>query len=110
MGRSSSIHHKLPLPILEQLHNRLIGTQFGQYEDHVTWLSEQGFDVSKSALHRYAVTYEAKIRCNQESDDEPSAIEARLRCLEVASKLGSSDSSKALIKNAEELLKWLYSR
>ena len=106
MPRATTIN-SLPDDVKEELWRRLQTMGFGNYEAHAEWLTAQGFVTSKSALHRYASAHEATILAHQKGLDAPSMIGARLRCLEVASSLKPS-STADLIRDAEELLKWVY--
>jgi hypothetical protein len=107
MARISTIQ-KLPAEVIQQLNARLVEHKFSGYEDHAAWLATLGHEVSKSSIHRYASTFEASIRCVQRSVDDPTEIEARLRCLEAASRSLPAHDSKGLINHAESLLKWVY--
>lgn len=97
----------LPEDVKTELWRRLQTMGFGNYEAHAEWLKEKGFATSKSAVHRYASANTAAIRAHQQGMDPPSQVEARLRCLEVATSLQPSSSSE-LVRTAEELLKWVY--
>lgn len=52
MGRRSSVY-ELPPELREQLNARLVQQGFGGYSDLVAWLDEQGYRLSRSAVHRY---------------------------------------------------------
>ena len=99
----------LPLEILNELRQRLLSTGFGQYEEHADWLQSKGFQISKSSIHRYATAHASAIMAMQQAGDSPSPIEVRLRCLEVASSLAPGIASD-LMREAGELLKWIYRR
>lgn len=106
MPRVTTIN-SLPSEIQDALRQRLLTTGFGQYEEHSEWLREQGFSVSKSAIHRYASTHATTIKAQQQGGDSPSLVEVRLRCLEIASFLQPGGASE-LVRDAEDLLKWVY--
>ncbi|WP_081462147.1 phage protein Gp27 family protein [Alicycliphilus denitrificans] len=108
MPRATTIN-SLPSEVQDALRQRLLTTGFGHYEEHSEWLREQGFSVSKSAIHRYASTHGTTIKAQQQGGDSPSLLEARLRCLEIASSLQPGSTSE-LIRDAGELLKWVYGR
>ena len=108
MPQTTAIN-SLPSEVQDALRQRLLATGFGQYEKHSEWLREQGFSVSKSAIHRYASTHGTTIKAQQQSGDSPSLVEARLRCLEIASSLKPGSASE-LVRDAGELLKWVYDR
>lgn len=45
--------YALPPELREQLNARLVQAGFGGYEGLVTWLDSQGYQISRSAVHRY---------------------------------------------------------
>src|SRR5574337_2132838 len=98
---------ELPSDIKEQLHQRLIASNFGDYTAHSAWLLERGFAVSKSALHRYAQEHESAISVASACDDGPPQ-EIRMRCLEVAATLGASNETE-LLRRAQTLMSWVVS-
>jgi hypothetical protein len=99
---------KLPLALKQQLHERLVASNFGWLAEHSEWLSEQGHSISKSAIHRYAQKNEAEIRSTVASGDAAAYKEYRMRCLEVAARLDQAASPSALARLADELLRWVY--
>ncbi|MDO8778051.1 MAG: DUF3486 family protein [Burkholderiaceae bacterium] len=108
MPRNTSIN-SLPSDLQNQLRLRLLSTGFCQYEEHAEWLRGEGFAISKSAIHRYASAHATAIMAQQQTGSSSTFVEARLRCLEVASSLNPSSTSD-LISDAEELLKWVFGR
>lgn len=50
----------LPKPVLEELHERLRHVAYGGFVEHSAWLEQQGYIVSKSAIHRYAQELKAR--------------------------------------------------
>ena len=106
MPRATTIN-SLPTEVQDALRQRLLTTGFGQFEEHSEWLREQGYSVSKSAIHRYASAHATTIKAQQQAGDSPSLVEARLRCLEIASSLKPLSTSE-LVRDAGELLKWVY--
>ena len=109
MARRTSLT-QLPPDILDELHKRLVEANFGDYDSHVAWLQEHGFQISRSAIHRYAVERSTSILSSNVSIEGLPLPEARLRCLEVAATLENSLTPADLIKHAEELLRWVYTR
>ena len=99
---------ELPPDIKHLLHLRLVASNFGDYTAHADWLAQQDFEVSKSALHRYAQQNEATIR-EGVAASEASQSELRMRCLEVAASLGEADECN-LMRRAESLLAWVTAR
>lgn len=53
MSRRSSIQVLLEPHDLEELNRRLQESYFSNYTQHTQWLNEQGYDVTRSAVHRY---------------------------------------------------------
>ncbi len=51
--------HGLPAELKAELDRRLIDSGFGHYKGLEAWLSEQGYRISKSALHAYGSGLEA---------------------------------------------------
>lgn len=98
----------LPKEILDELHQRLLDDDFSYYADHVGWLKEAGFTISKSTLHRYVQEHQTSIMSAQAGESTLLAVEVRLRCLEVAAKLPEPESAQKLLKQADELLRWIY--
>lgn len=92
MGRKSIID-TLPPELQEQLMQRLSESGFADYGDHAAWLAEQGYVVSKSAIHRFGMSVE-----------EAQYYELRLRCVEAASKYSTADT---IITNAIALMRWI---
>ena len=107
MARTFSVS-KLPASTLQDLRHRIANSDFSDYESHAAWLKELGYTISKSSIHRYAIEQEASIKSEDHVHD--SSVEARLRCLEVASRLAGEHTSESLIQTANELLKWVYTR
>ena len=87
MGRQSSIT-ALPEPVREALNRELSARNFSGYEALEDWLREQGFEISKSAIHRYgqkierrmaaikASTEAAKLITESAGDDQDARSEA----------------------------------
>lgn len=66
--------HALPDAVREALHQRLIENGFGGYEDLSAWLDGQGFEISKSALHRYGTDFEARVDKLRYATEQAKAI------------------------------------
>ena len=87
MGRQSSIT-ALPEPVRDALNRELAARNFSGYEALEDWLREQGFEISKSAIHRYgqkierrmaaikASTEAAKLITESAGDDQDARSEA----------------------------------
>lgn len=50
----------LPPELRDELNVRLVGCGFQDYEGLAAWLTEQGYKISKSALHRYGQEQQAE--------------------------------------------------
>lgn len=59
MARRSSVFD-LPQEVRDELNARLVQSGFGGYEDLAEWLRGQGFQISRSAVHRYGQDLEAE--------------------------------------------------
>lgn len=82
---------QLPDAVRRELERRLVAQGFGGYEDLAAWLQEQGFGISKSAIHRHGQRFEdrlAKLRLATSQaqavvaaspDDEGAVNEALVR-------------------------------
>ncbi|WP_418648846.1 phage protein Gp27 family protein [Thauera butanivorans] len=99
----------LPADVLDELNRRILASSFSDYVGHSAWLQQQGYSVSKSAIHRYATEHASDLLASERIDSSLSAPEAKLRCLEVVATLGVADSSDTAIEHAESLLRWVYS-
>lgn len=58
MPPRSSVY-ALPEGLRQELNARLVRAGFGSYQDLTDWLGEQGYEISRSALHRYGSELEA---------------------------------------------------
>lgn len=86
----------LPEALLTELNQRLIANGFGGYIELAAWLTEQGFTISKSAVHRHGSALQASM--------EKSINRARER-MEIAKALkGASDEDKAALMEANEMV------
>lgn len=59
MPRRSAIF-ELPPEVRERLNARLVEAGFGDYQALADWLAEQGYQISRSAVHRYGQELEAE--------------------------------------------------
>jgi SH3-like domain-containing protein len=98
----------LPKEVLDELHQRLWQSRFGDFAGHAAWLESKGFSISRSAVHRYATGNMTRIKTEHDSDVGISLTEVRLRCLEVAATLNQVANLADLTKRADELLRWVY--
>lgn len=84
MPRPSSVT-LLPDTVRKELGNRLIEQGFGGYDDLTSWLTERGFEISRSALGRWGADFKSKVetlrvvteQCRvivEESPDDEGAV------------------------------------
>lgn len=65
---------KLPEDIRAWLDAELIRRGFGDYEKLESLLEERGFEISKSALHRYGQKFEDRVQALKMATDQAKAI------------------------------------
>ena len=65
---------KLPAEIQEELNKRLVGNGFSGYEGLVAWLDENGFAISKSALHRHGQEFEKNLIAIKMATEQAKAV------------------------------------
>ena len=61
MSRRSTVRTLLPEKVRAELDRRLIRGDFGSHGELREWLLESGFEISRSALHRYGSVMEKRI-------------------------------------------------
>jgi len=64
----------LPKPVREELDARLVASGFQGYEELSAWLIRQGFEISKSTVHRYGQTFEEKLSLLQLAGTQAKAV------------------------------------
>lgn len=81
----------LPIEVRQELERRLMANAFSDYEALSAWLADQGFEVSRSAVHRYGQSFEervgalrlateqARVLVEASPDDEGAMGEALMR-------------------------------
>lgn len=81
----------LPIEIRQELERRLMANAFSDYEGLSAWLAEQGYELSRSAVHRYGQSFEdrvgalriateqARVLCEASPDDDGVMGEALMR-------------------------------
>jgi len=84
----------LPEDVRRDLETKLVESGFTGYADLTAWLQGQGYEISKSSLHRYGSNFEERLRKMQLStrmahdlvntypDDEGKMNEAMMRLLQ----------------------------
>lgn len=73
MGERSKVTG-LPAHVREALEARLIGGGFGGYVQLQDWLRAQGYDISKSSIHRYGSRLEEKVAKLKASAERARAL------------------------------------
>jgi hypothetical protein len=63
MPPRSSVY-QLPPEVQEELNTRLVGSGFGGYRELSAWLKDQGYHISKSALHSYGQEFELEFNAS----------------------------------------------
>ena len=97
---------QLPPAILDELHSRLIQSQFTGYEEHAKWLRNMGVRASRMSLHRYVMSHRAAIS-NKADRHEAMLLDSKLRCLEIASVLNAGGTANRVCSDAEIMLDWI---
>jgi hypothetical protein len=82
--------------VLDALNARLVGSGFSDYDGLALWLSEQGYDISRSALHRHGSALE-------EEFEAAMADARRTRALARAAREANDDDG-ALLAAASEIM------
>lgn len=88
---------QLPPEVREALEQRLIKSGFAGYEDLATWLQEQGFEISKSSLHRWGSTFEERV-------DALRVATQQARAIVQATPDDEGDMTEALLRLMQERL------
>ena len=73
MGARSSVA-QLPDPIREELNRRLVSGGFSDYRGLAGWLSGQGYEISKSAVHTYGQQFERRLAALSVATEQARAI------------------------------------
>ncbi|MDX2110612.1 MAG: DUF3486 family protein [Verrucomicrobiota bacterium] len=69
---------QLPEATRKALDHELLKRSFSGYADLETWLGDQGFRISKSAIHRYGQDFASKIEAIRKSTDLALALREQL--------------------------------
>jgi hypothetical protein len=64
----------LPEEIRQELEKRLIQGGFAGYANLAEWLAENGYEISRSSVHRYGKKFEDKLRALKVATDQAKAI------------------------------------
>ena len=65
---------QLPDPVRAELHQRLIDSGFHGYDAMATWLQDQGYQISRSAVHRHGQQVQQRINRIQASTEAAKLI------------------------------------
>lgn len=66
----------LPDAVREELERKLLRNGFGGYDELSAWLAEQGFEISKSAVHRYGQGFEQRMQALKVATDQAKSLAA----------------------------------
>jgi hypothetical protein len=86
---------QLPDVTRAELDKRLVQSAFGGYEMLSQWLSEQGFAISKSSIHRYGSKFEERLGALKLATEQAKAIA-------TAAEDDGNAMSEALIRLTQE--------
>lgn len=64
----------LPDAIRDELDRRLVAMGFGGYDDLAAWLTEAGYEISRSAVHRYGQKFEERLAAIKLASQQATAI------------------------------------
>jgi len=64
----------LPDEVRRDLEKKLIRGGFAGYEELAEWLRDQGYEISKSSVHRYGKKFEDRLRALKVATDQAKAI------------------------------------
>lgn len=88
---------QLPDGVRQDLEQRLIKSGFSNYEQWAAWLQEQGYEISKSSLHRWGSTFEDRCSALRVATQQAKAIVA-------ATPDDEGDMTEALMRLMQERL------
>lgn len=88
---------ELPEAARQELEQRLIKNGFSGYEELSLWLQQQGFEISKSSLHRWGSTFEERCAALRMATQQAKAIVA-------ATPDDEGDMTEALMRLMQERL------
>lgn len=109
MGAISFID-KLPADIRDEFNQLAVSKNFKDYAFLAFWLTEKGYDTSKSAVHRYITDNKESIMAARERDSERPSAEMKLRALELSVAVNQGADFEAMKAGAEQILNWVYER
>lgn len=65
---------QLPEEIRGELDKRLVSSGFSNYQGLADWLIEQGYEISRSAVHRYGQEFERRLSAIKVATEQAKAI------------------------------------
>ena len=65
---------KLPDNIRVALEKRLVGTGFSAYDELERWLNQKGYQISRSAIHRFGKRFEERIKALKSVTEQAKVI------------------------------------
>lgn len=106
-----SISLSIPARLRQQLHDRLLASNFSDLVEVAAWLTAHGVQMKKSALAVYVrqnaadIRLEAHLRTALSARQLPKAAELRMRCIEAAA-VACAGKPEQLVPAAREALAW----
>ena len=88
---------QLPEEVRRELEQKLIGGGFSDYNGLAEWLIEQGFEISRSALHRWGKDFEERVAAVKLATDQ-------MRALAEAADDPEGLANAGLLSSGQELL------
>lgn len=67
---------QLPEAVRCELEQKLISNSFSKYTELAAWLNENGYEVSRSSVHRYGSQFESRIEAIRLSTEQAEALVA----------------------------------
>ena len=74
MPARSKIETTLPDDVRAELDRRLVASAFADYSGLSLWLEAQGFEISRSSLHRYGQGFELRLAALRVATEQAKAI------------------------------------
>jgi hypothetical protein len=66
--------YSLPQSVKEELDRKLVANHFSGYVELSEWLNNEGFEISKSSLHRYGEKYQKELEAINIATEQAKAI------------------------------------
>jgi hypothetical protein len=68
--------YSLPDETKQELDRKLVANHFSGYQDLEKWLREEGFEISKSAIHRYGCKFKKQVETIRIATEQAKVIAA----------------------------------